>query len=160
MCVTMTAQLLALTLALQPATPLLVIDLGYEIEPITATRLKLNEPAPSDGAFITPRDWVRIRSALRTSRSVCQWAVNETLDECIRGLERDRELIHAERSTLLEVADTYALRLQDTESALDDALKLNTELEAERDLYMWATIGVLGSVTLVVGSLLMKGGSM
>ena len=155
--VTMISQLLSLTLILQPATPLLVIDLGYEIEPITATRLKLSEPAPSDGAFISPRDWVRIRSALRTSRSVCQWAIDETLDECIRGLERDRELIHAERSTLLEVADTYALRLQDTESALNDALKLNTELTAERDLYMWATIGVLGSVTLVVvGSLLMK----
>jgi hypothetical protein len=153
----MISQILALALVLQPTTPLLVIDLGYEIEPITATRLKLSEPAPSDGAFISPRDWVRIRSALRTSRSVCQWAINETLDECIRGLERDRELIHAERSTLLEVADTYALRLQDTESALNDALKLNTELEAERDLYMWATIGVLGSATIiVVGSLLMK----
>ena len=157
----MIALTLALTLALQPATPLLVIDLGYEIEPITATRLKLNEPAPSDGAFIAPRDWVRIRSALRTSRSVCQWAVNETLDECIRGLERDRELIHAERSTLLEVADTYALRLQDTERALGDALKLNDELTAQRDLYMWTTIGVLGSATLVVvGSLLMNEGAL
>lgn len=153
----MISQLLSLALVLQP-TPLLVIDLGAEIEPITATRLTLSEPAPSDGAFITPRDWLRIRSALRTSRSVCQWAINETLDECIRGLERDRELIHAERSTLVEVADTYALRLQDTESALNDALKLNTELTAERDLYMWATIGVLGSATIIiVGSLLMKG---
>jgi hypothetical protein len=155
--VAMISQLLSLALVLQP-TPLLVIDLGAEIEPITATRLTLSEPAPSDGAFITPRDWLRIRSALRTSRSVCQWAINETLDECIRGLERDRELIHAERSTLVEVADTYALRLQDTESALNDALKLNTELTAERDLYMWATIGVLGSATIIiVGSLLMKG---
>ena len=91
---------------------------------------------------------------------MCQWAVNETLDECIRGLERDRELIHAERSTL-EVADTYAIRLQDTESALNDALQLNTELTAQRDLYMWTTIGVLGSATLVVvGSLLMKGGAL
>ena len=88
---------------------------------------------------------------------MCQWAINETLDECIRGLERDRELIHAERSTLLEVADTYALRLQDTESALNDALKLNTELTTERDLYMWTTIGVIGSVALVVvGSLIFK----
>jgi hypothetical protein len=153
----MISQLLSLALVLQP-TPLLVIDLGAEIEPITATRLTLSEPAPSDGAFITPRDWLRIRSALRTSRSVCQWAINETLDECIRGLERDRELIHAERSTLVEVADTYALRLQDTESALNDALQLNTKLTAERDLYMWATIGVLGSATIIiVGSLLMKG---
>ena len=153
----MISQLLSLALVLQP-TPLLVIDLGAEIEPITATRLTLSEPAPSDGAFITPRDWPRIRSALRTSRSVCQWAINETLDECIRGLERDRELIHAERSTLVEVADTYALRLQDTESALNDALQLNTKLTAERDLYMWATIGVLGSATIIiVGSLLMKG---
>jgi hypothetical protein len=155
--VAMISQLLSLALVLQP-TPLLVIDLGAEIEPITATRLTLSEPAPSDGAFITPRDWLRIRSALRTSRSVCQWAINETLDECIRGLERDRELIHAERSTLVEVADTYALRLQDTESALNDALQLNTKLTAERDLYMWATIGVLGSATIIiVGSLLMKG---
>lgn len=155
--VAMISQLLSLALVLQP-TPLLVIDLGAEIEPITATRLTLSEPAPSDGAFITPRDWLRIRSALRASRSVCQWAINETLDECIRGLERDRELIHAERSTLVEVADTYALRLQDTESALNDALKLNTELTAERDLYMWTTIGVLGSATIIiVGSLLMKG---
>lgn len=153
----MISQLLSLALVLQP-TPLLVIDLGAEIEPITATRLTLSEPAPSDGAFITPRDWLRIRSALRTSRSVCQWAINETLDECIRGLERDRELIHAERSTLVEVADTYALRLQDTESALNDALQLNTKLTAERDLYMWTTIGVLGSATIIiVGSLLMKG---
>lgn len=154
----MISALLSLTLTLQSATPLLVIDLGAEIEPITATRLTLDEPAPNDGAFLTARDWIRVRSALRTSRAVCQWAIDETLDECILGLERDRELIHAERETLVEVADSYALRLQDTERALNDALTLNTELTAQRDRYMWTTIGVVGAVSLVVvGALLIRG---
>lgn len=146
----------ALTLVLQMShPPILVIDLGEHVPQIVAQRLTLAEPAPADGAFLTRRDWVRVRAALRSSRSVCEWAVSEAVGECIEGVTRDRELTRAKLTTLTEVADSYATRLTTTEDALASALSRNAKLKTQRDFLMWSTIGVsVATAAFFVGALL------
>lgn len=150
--------MLPLTLILQPPMshpPILVIDLGEHVPAIVAQRLTLAEPAPDDGAFLTRRDWVRVRAALRSSRGVCAWAVSEAVGECIDGVTRDRELTRAKVTTLTEVADSYATRLTTTEEALSDALSEKQQLKTQRDFLLWATIGVsVAASAFFVGALL------
>lgn len=146
----------SLYLVAQMSTPpILVLDLGEHVPQIVATRLTLSEPAPTDGAFLDRRDWIRVRAALSSSRSVCEWAVSEAVGECIEGITRDRELTHAKLTTLTEVADSYATRLTTTEDALQVALTTNEKIKAQRDLLLWATIGVsVAASAFFVGALL------
>jgi|11_taG_2_1085331.scaffolds.fasta_scaffold06952_4 hypothetical protein len=134
---------------------ILVIDLGEHVTPIVAQRLTLAEPAPEEGAFLTRRDWVRVRAALKSSRAVCGWAVNEAIGECVAGVARDRELTRAKITTLTEVADSYATRLTTAEEALASALSEKQQLKTQRDFLLWSTIGVsVATAAFFVGALL------
>jgi len=137
---------LTLLLILQPLAPVTEIHLGELVPPISALKLKLNEPAPFNGAFLRPSDWIRLKTAIEGARPLCAFVVDETLSACARGIERERE-ISQQRS--------------DEHQRIIDALKVELSREitraesAEESAYRFklATIS-LGAIATVSASLL------
>lgn len=142
----MHALILSLSLILQPLAPATEIYLGELVRPIRAIKLKLNELAPSDGAFITRDDWIRAKVAIEGTRPLCEFVANEALSACLSGIEREREISAQRDSDQKHLIDALKTELsRETERAS------NAERSSRR--FMFATIS-LGVVATVSASLL------
>lgn len=138
--------ILSLLLILQPFAPVTEIHLGELVPPIRALKLKLNELAPSDGAFLTRGDWIRLKTAIEGARPLCEFVADEALEACMRGVAREREISSsrdAEQKLLID-----ALKSQ-----LSTEITRATSAETQATRFKWATI-TLGVVSVVSGSLL------
>jgi hypothetical protein len=138
---------LSLALLLQP-TSVLTLDIDPTVAPIVATRLRLGEPAPSDGAFLDRRDWLRARSALRALRLACDLGVSEAIGACVDGIERDRNLARAEAETLKESNRAYATRLEETQTLLSAMTSRAHSAESAANIWMWIGVSALSASTL------------
>lgn len=141
----MIAPLLSLLLILQPVTPPTEIYLGELVPPIAALKLPAGELSPYEGALLTPRDWVRLKTALEGSRPLCEWAVSEAVASCLAGVEREASLCPDPADCDLKLA-AFKNQLASQESRANRA-------ELKLGAYRWAAIGS-GVVAVVASSVL------
>lgn len=133
--------ILSLFSILSPATE---IYLGELVPPITSLKLHIGEPAPSDGAFLHPADWIALKTAMENNISVCEWAVIEAVSVCIAECNNRRSDDCVDMDLLRTTIQSYELVIADVENELTRTKKANTA-------YVW---GMVGASSLAVISLL------
>lgn len=136
--------LLSLSLLCTPSVT--TIYLGELIPPITALKLKIDDPAPSDGAFLSPSDWITLKTSLEGSVSLCEWAVSEAVASCISECDAQRSDDLLELDSLRSAVTAYEAEI--------NAVKSENESMSERiTRYQWSLIGVTSFSTLALFAL-------
>lgn len=139
----MLSLVLSLSLACSPSVT--SIYLGELIPPINALKLKSDDPAPSDGAFLTPADWITLKTSLEGSVSLCEWAVSEAAAACITECNEQRSDDLLELESLRAAVLAYEIRLNDAE-------RQNSALKTSVTRHQWSLIGVtaFSTITLLI----------
>lgn len=143
---------LILTLSLW-ATPLLPADipanaiyLGKGVGLIHSLKLRMGEVMPHNGMVLTFANFVRLKSALEDAPDLCVWAVDQAVNECTKGLDRERDIMLNRETDDQAIIKAYEKRLFATETALQN--------ETNRRQYMMYTALITGAVAIVSTSLL------
>ena len=119
--------LLSIMLCFSPVTS---IYLGELVPPINALKLKLGEPAPSEGAFLSASDWISIKTTMENTVSVCEWAVSEAVSVCLDDCEQRH---FPELDLLRDTVISYELMLSELKTQM-------TRSEKQRKMYMWGAL--------------------
>lgn len=109
-----------------------------EGQQVHAVKLQLGQPASEDGAFLTARDFLRVKTAVERNRARCEGAIHASIHTCIDGLKRDRGLVGAEIQTLKETADVLAASLK------HERLRAKQATHARR-LWFWVAMSALST---------------
>jgi len=132
---------LCVSLILSPVTD---IYLGELVPPISALKLKSEELAPYEGAFLKPADWIAIKTALEGTVSICEWAVSEAVNVSMSQCDELRKNDGLNIVDLNKTITAYETRI----SELNDTIELR---DNEISLYRWVTVG---SGALVLSSII------
>tara|TARA_Y100000114_G_C11751380_1_gene324490 strand:- start:490 stop:924 length:435 start_codon:yes stop_codon:yes gene_type:complete len=136
---------LLLSLSLACSASATSIYLGELIPPINALKLKLDDPAPSDGAFLAPTDWILLKTSLEGSISLCEWAVSVAVSTCLTECDAQRSDDILELDSLRAAVSAYDMQLKSTE-------RENKRLSQSVSRYRWSLVGVtaFSAATLLI----------
>ena len=149
----MISSLLSLSIFLTPALPADIpataIYLGQGVGLIHSLKLKMGAPMPYNGLILTTANFVRLKSALEDSPDLCTWAIDQAVEECANGLNREQEIaLNREANSQLTIK-AYENRLSTIEVSLQNS-------ESSRQYMMYTSIG-LGALSIITTSLLLVG---
>ena len=70
-------------------------------------------------------DFVRLKGALESSTDLCQWAIEESVKECMSGMQTQIDIAINRESSQVELIQAYEHRLKQTETALSKSEDYN-----------------------------------
>jgi len=148
-----TSLFLSISIFLSPLLPADIpanaIYLGRGVGLIHSLKLKMGEPVPHTGMLLTLANFIRLKSALEDSPDLCTWAIDQAIDECVKGLDREQEIALNREADDAAIIKAYESRLFTIESALLDARK-------QRKYMMYTAIGV-GALSIITSTLYFTG---
>jgi len=121
---------LSLIVFLTPIAPLSDIPptsiwLGKGIPIIQGEKLKPGDEIKTITMGLSVYDFVRLKGALESSTDLCQWAIEESVKECMHGMKTQLDIAINRESSQVELIQAYEHRLKQTETALSEAEKYN-----------------------------------
>jgi len=138
---------LSLIVFLTPIAPLSDIPptsiwLGKGVPIIQGEKLKPGDEIKTIKMALSAYDFVRLKGALESSTDLCQWAIEESVKECMHGMKTQLDIAINRESSQVELIQAYEHRLKQTETALSEAERYNKIL-----LYVSGGLAVLASTT-------------
>lgn len=136
---------LSIIVLLSPLAPLSDIPptsiwLGKGLQIIEGQKLKPGEQVKTTKMALSVYDFVRLKTAMESSTDLCQWAIQESVTECQRGLNLQRDLSINRESRQGELIQAYEYRLTKTEKALSELENYNKIL-----LYVSGGLAILAA---------------
>lgn len=121
---------LSLVIFLSPLAPLSDIPptsiwLGKGIPIIQGEKLKPGDEIKTIKMALSVYDFVRLKGALEGSTDLCQWAIEESVKECMNGMKTQLDIAINRESSQVELIQAYEHRLKQTETALSEAERYN-----------------------------------
>jgi len=121
---------LSIIVFLTPIAPLSDIPptsiwLGKGIPIIQGEKLKPGDEIKTITMGLSVYDFVRLKGALESSTDLCQWAIEESVKECMNGMKTQLDIAINRESSQVELIQAYEHRLKETETALSEAEKYN-----------------------------------
>ena len=121
---------LSIIVFLSPLAPLSDIPptsiwLGKGIPIIQGEKLKPGDEIKTITMGLSVYDFVRLKGALEGSTDLCQWAIEESVKECMNGMKTQLDIAINRESSQVELIQAYEHRLKQTETALSEAEKYN-----------------------------------
>ena len=101
------------------------IWLGKGIPIIQGEKLKPGDEIKTITMGLSVYDFVRLKGALESSTDLCQWAIEESVKECMNGMKTQLDIAINRESSQVELIQAYEHRLKQTETALSEAEKYN-----------------------------------
>jgi len=115
---------LSLIVFLTPIAPLSDIP-PTSIPIIQGEKLKPGDEIKTIKMALSVYDFVRLKGALESSTDLCQWAIEESVKECMHGMKTQLDIAINRESSQVELIQAYEHRLKQTETALSEAEKYN-----------------------------------
>ena len=121
---------LSIIVFLTPIAPLSDIPptsiwLGKGIPIIQGEKLKPGDEIKTITMGLSVYDFVRLKGALEGSTDLCQWAIEESVKECMSGMKTQLDIAINRESSQVELIQAYEHRLKQTETALSEAERYN-----------------------------------
>ena len=138
---------LSIIVFLSPLAPLSDIPptsiwLGKGIPIIQGEKLKPGDEIKTIKMALSVYDFVRLKGALESSTDLCQWAIEESVKECMSGMQTQIDIAINRESSQVELIQAYEHRLKQTETALSKSEDYNKIL-----LYVSGGLAVLAAST-------------
>jgi hypothetical protein len=138
---------LSIIVFLTPIAPLSDIPptsiwLGKGIPIIQGEKLKPGDEIKTIKMGLSVYDFVRLKGALESSTDLCQWAIEESVKECMSGMQTQIDIAINRESSQVELIQAYEHRLKQTETALSKSEDYNKIL-----LYVSGGLAVLAAST-------------
>lgn len=138
---------LSLIVFLTPIAPLSDIPptsiwLGKGIPIIQGEKLKPGDEIKTITMGLSVYDFVRLKGALESSTDLCQWAIEESVKECMNGMKTQLDIAINRESSQVELIQAYEHRLKQTETALSKSEDYNKIL-----LYVSGGLAILAAST-------------
>ena len=138
---------LSIIVFLTPIAPLSDIPptsiwLGKGIPIIQGEKLKPGDEIKTIKMALSVYDFVRLKGALESSTDLCQWAIEESVKECMSGMQTQIDIAINRESSQVELIQAYEHRLKQTETALSKSEDYNKIL-----LYVSGGLAILAAST-------------
>jgi len=98
--------------------PANAIYLGKGVGLIHSLKLNMGEIMPHKGMVLSIANFVRLKSALEDAPDLCVWAIDQAVNECTTGLNRERDIMLKRETDDAAIITAYESRLQLTEQTL------------------------------------------
>jgi len=136
---------LSIIVFLTPIAPLSDIPptsiwLGKGIPIIQGEKLKPGDEIKTIKMALSVYDFVRLKGALESSTDLCQWAIEESVKECMSGMQTQIDIAINRESSQVELIQAYEHRLKQTETALSKSEDYNKIL-----LYVAGGLAILSA---------------
>jgi hypothetical protein len=136
---------LSLIVFLTPIAPLSDIPptsiwLGKGIPIIQGEKLKPGDEIKTIKMGLSVYDFVRLKGAMESSTDLCQWAIEESVKECMNGMKTQLDIAINRESSQVELIQAYEHRLKQTETALSEAERYNKIL-----LYVAGSLAIVSA---------------
>src|SRR5210317_750912 len=121
---------LSIIVFLTPIAPLSDIPptsiwLGKGLPIIQGEKLKPGDQVKTIKMALSVYDFVRLKGAMEGSTDLCQWAIEESVKECMNGMKTQIDIALNRESNQIDLIQAYEHRLKKTETALSEAEKYN-----------------------------------
>lgn len=126
--------------------PANAIYLGKGVGLIHSLKLNMGEVMPHRGMVLTLANFVRLKSALEDAPDLCVWAIDQAVNECTEGLNRERDIMRTREHDDQLLIKAYETRLKLTETAL--------QKETNQRQYMMYTAIASGALAIISTTLL------
>ena len=138
---------LSIIVFLTPIAPLSDIPptsiwLGKGLPIIEGEKLKPGDQVKTIKMGLSVYDFVRLKGALEGSTDLCQWAIEESVKECMSGMKTQLDIAINRESSQVELIQAYEHRLKQTETALSKSEDYNKIL-----LYVSSGLAILAAST-------------
>lgn len=121
--------------------------MGPHVEPIHSIKVRRGYVVDSTSMLLTPSNFIRLKSVVENSPDLCTLAVDESIKQCLQGLEREQKIMLNREHDDQLLIKAYESRLLSIEADLDRSLKKQSVL-----LYTAVSLALVAtaSITLAV----------